>query len=869
MKQAAALMTILVLQPVMLLIAEEPQNPKPTPYAIVYELPEHKRSKIPSPSPAGANDRGIRDDGTEQPVPGPGENPSRSNFSDLSLVANTSAWPWSPTVKLFTKWVPDLLCTDPVGCGSVCSGVMIDPFHVLTAAHCVYNDDDWNGQPVEVAVVPSYDDGSAPFGFADATSMLVWEGWVDDLNFNDHDSDIAVLRLDWPIGSLSGYHRLGFYPDPPQGEAPCDPETVFVPFSCVDPRYYEDGFLNPGYPAEDPFDGQLMLYRSGAFEYPNTTIKRLGFDRFSWGGQSGSPFFKFDGSDYVVHAVLTRIEFEILIEGWHTWAVRVDSEKFGTFDAWIQEHTPASPSLYTVAVIPSSTAFEQGETVPQIDVKFHNYSSTTVNGPVTIQAILFRDPSASIPEHTLGDARFFNDIGPKETVALRTDSGDDLRISCETTVGTHYLGAQIEGFENHPGTSLARVTVSPDATAPSVECPGVATAECSSLGGVDRDDPQLQDFLTGVRAQDACGFSLSSNEPDLLPVGTTNVDFRATDPTGNSAACTSEIIVTDTTLPELTIPPDMKSECEDSTGVILDIGEATGSDVCCGDQVTIANNDPTLFPIGTTAVSWSATDCNGVVATDDQMVTVLDPMRYFSTASRQFVDGATRGHEAVHRVRKCQSHLEESLEPFIPSALGLDAVDWKSSTEILFSVARSGGVHHTGGFISLKKERLYSFDTSTGTISTVEDWSSLNTRFGNLVAVDQLKDQTIVFAVDSLRWVGASNGAIVVRPGNAYRFDPGSGRLELFFDGRTHLGLSALDGLDVLPTIDDGSSSRIAFSTPTNKFVLTPDGGMHLRHQNIYVYDHASGRTWLELDGREHNLGSLDALAMEVLDLRP
>jgi hypothetical protein len=57
------------------------------------------------------------------------------------------------------------------------------------------------------------------------------------------------------------------------------------------------------------------------------------------------------------------------------------------------------------------------------------------------------------------------------------------------------------------------------------------------------------------------------------------------------------------------------------------IGTATAKDVCNGGPVTITNDAPSVFPLGSRTVVWTATDSRGQTATDTQLVTVADTTR--------------------------------------------------------------------------------------------------------------------------------------------------------------------------------------------------------------------------------------------------
>jgi len=70
------------------------------------------------------------------------------------------------------------------------------------------------------------------------------------------------------------------------------------------------------------------------------------------------------------------------------------------------------------------------------------------------------------------------------------------------------------------------------------------------------------------------------------------------------------------------VPPDLVVECQGSEGTEVDLGQAAAVDSC--SDVTITHDAPGVFPLGVTAVIWTAVDGHGNVATDVQTVTVVD-----------------------------------------------------------------------------------------------------------------------------------------------------------------------------------------------------------------------------------------------------
>ncbi|MEJ6492639.1 MAG: gliding motility-associated C-terminal domain-containing protein, partial [Flavobacteriales bacterium] len=95
----------------------------------------------------------------------------------------------------------------------------------------------------------------------------------------------------------------------------------------------------------------------------------------------------------------------------------------------------------------------------------------------------------------------------------------------------------------------------------------------------------------------------------------------------NANGCTSQsapinVVVIDTTAPVLVVPNDLTASTNTSCEAVVDIGNALATDNC--GMLSITNDAPSLFPIGTTTVTWTATDASGNITVLTQLITVVD-----------------------------------------------------------------------------------------------------------------------------------------------------------------------------------------------------------------------------------------------------
>ena len=106
-------------------------------------------------------------------------------------------------------------------------------------------------------------------------------------------------------------------------------------------------------------------------------------------------------------------------------------------------------------------------------------------------------------------------------------------------------------FHDTPGTPCS------DHVAPTITCPAGLTLECNAFGGVSAGDPRIVAFLGGATAVDHVegapdvAPAIRTDAPALFPTGKTTVTFTTEDAAGNAASCTADVVVADTTPPQL------------------------------------------------------------------------------------------------------------------------------------------------------------------------------------------------------------------------------------------------------------------------------------------------------------------------------
>ncbi len=217
-----------------------------------------------------------------------------ATFADMGKISVTDGFPWRMNTKLVMRF------EDSGGTShwAVASGSMRDARAVLTAGHCVYDNNHNYGWAKEIWIYPGYDgnDWSVPpdwavnaYGWGHGTYFGSLTGWTSSA---DWDYDLGIIGIDRAVGMLTGWFAWAYGG------------------SCA--LHTSQTYHNASYPAEDcPLSGLHngldMYYWYGNFDAcPGNQLELWTggghcFDTV-WGGMSGSGAYYIDGSRYV-HAV--------------------------------------------------------------------------------------------------------------------------------------------------------------------------------------------------------------------------------------------------------------------------------------------------------------------------------------------------------------------------------------------------------------------------------------------------------------------------------------------------------------------------------------------------------------------------------------
>ncbi|WP_040401415.1 HYR domain-containing protein, partial [Cecembia lonarensis] len=208
-----------------------------------------------------------------------------------------------------------------------------------------------------------------------------------------------------------------------------------------------------------------------------------------------------------------------------------------------------------------------------------------------------------------------------------------------------WVATDLNGNQSDPVTQTVIVI---DNLAPTfIICPGNIEVEA------DLNESGKAVFYDNATAFDNCGvidFQLVAgfNSGSVFPIGTTEVIYRATDEAGNSTECSFTVTVTenaDTEDPVISDCPMDISVSNDagSCGAIVNWTAPTATDNS-GSVTLTSNFEPgSFFPVGSTTVTYTATDAAGNTAICSFAVTVSDNQKPVIAAISPIAQAAPAG----------------------------------------------------------------------------------------------------------------------------------------------------------------------------------------------------------------------------------
>lgn len=310
-------------------------------------------------------------------------------FLPIDLVNDPNAFPWRTSVKI-----------------GDCSGILIDPYHVLTAGHVVSFSQGFGN----TRIVSAYSNGNSPYSYAYPQYVYL----LSDYSVTTA-SDIAIIKLDRPIGALTGWFGIGFNNDS---------------------AFFKNGnFFNPSYPSISPFDGENMYNWKGNFS--STATEYLYSSRDGFVGMSGSGAYK-NNSVYGI-LIASGIKFN-----------RITANKFDAINKILSENLPASFDAVPINTEVFPKKIKNNTKLDSLCFLLLNYSSVNIsNQNVTVDFYISVDSVISSQDQHLCSKQYSVSLESKSAVKI-IETGIP---AINKPSGTYYIGIIISG-DNHSGNNI-------------------------------------------------------------------------------------------------------------------------------------------------------------------------------------------------------------------------------------------------------------------------------------------------------------------------------------------------------------------------------------------------------------------------------
>lgn len=286
--------------------------------------------------------------------------------------------------------------------------------------------------------------------------------------------------------------------------------------------------------------------------------------------------------------------------------------------------SPVTSDIFTVISTNNAPAtYQLGPTLVTWTATDSSGNTTTATQNVTITAPVNTPPIVTPPANITA----VQAVGVLTNVVIGTASANDAEDGVITATADNtgpfpvgittitWTATDSGGLTDTAQQTVQVVdTLTPIVTAPADILNYEATALLSSIPNLGT--ASATDVVDGV-------ITPTNNSPGVFPLGTTNVIWSATDSNGNIGTATQQVQVVDTTAPSITAPADINYTSSSPVAAsVITLGSPVTSDIF---PVSTSNNAPVSYPLGSTAVIWTATDSTGNSATATQTVTINTP----------------------------------------------------------------------------------------------------------------------------------------------------------------------------------------------------------------------------------------------------
>ncbi|MEJ6599558.1 MAG: gliding motility-associated C-terminal domain-containing protein, partial [Crocinitomicaceae bacterium] len=256
------------------------------------------------------------------------------------------------------------------------------------------------------------------------------------------------------------------------------------------------------------------------------------------------------------------------------------------------------------------------------------------------------------------------------TVADVSASGVVTGVSTGSATITYTVTDALTGCTN---STSASVSVDSSPAIPVIVANGPTTICPSS--SLTLTAPAGYTYVWSTGDQTA---SISVNQTDSYTVTVSNAAGCST------TSAPIDVTVEDVTAPTLVVPNDVIVSVNGGCEATVVIGNALAVDNCT--LVSLTNDAPLFYPIGTTIVTWTATDASGNVTVLTQEINVVDDINPIITAPEPTVAYTDDNCEALGvnigaavATDNCNTGLVVTNDAPVVYPIGLTIVTWTAT----------------------------------------------------------------------------------------------------------------------------------------------------------------------------------------------
>ena len=313
-------------------------------------------------------------------------------------------------------------------------------------------------------------------------------------------------------------------------------------------------------------------------------------------------------------------------------------------DATIDDIFPVSVSNN------APNGFQLGDTIVTWTATDSSGNVATANQTITIEDTTA--PTITVPLDIVAEATAINtpltldDVTATDIFPLTITSD----ASSTFPIGPTQVTWTVTDTSGNSDTATQTVTIQ-DTTPPIITEPANISFEAVAV-----ETPLIEADYGTATAEDIFGVSsITSDAPLVFLYGVTPIHWTSIDNNGNSfTTSTQYITITDTTSPELIVPPDSVYEATALSTPLTEINlerDGTSSATDIFGVASITSDAPLTFPLGDTIVTWTATDNHGLTTTATQTVTIQDtiPPTITDISNNLFVEAtSTNGAQVIY-----------------------------------------------------------------------------------------------------------------------------------------------------------------------------------------------------------------------------